>query len=288
MSDKFYGFSRTLKFIEEPAFAAMLAPLILYGFFQAARGGKYNPVLFYPASFFLVYTLLNTTSRVAFLAFIGGLIVFLWMARRKRLHCLLVILVTSVLILSNPFMQYRLLLLVGVSAENALETLDKDARLPMLETLRVLDREIKKRAAVQKDGHFESVRKTIEDVKGAPFLGHGISSMIVKYARGPWEWGMEHNRYLYITTTAGILTVVPYILFILALAVLSFRTLRRYAERSKGDINIGMILFASVILFGAHLINCGLERYYYWIFFGFAAAWIRNMTLMESREHSTH
>ena len=72
MSDKFYGFSRTLKFIEEPAFAAMLAPLILDGFFQAARGGKCLSLLFYPASFLLVYTLLNTHRVLPFLPSSAG------------------------------------------------------------------------------------------------------------------------------------------------------------------------------------------------------------------------
>ena len=292
-SDKFYGFSRTLRFIEEPAFAAMLSPLILYGFFVAARGGKYKPILYYAASFFLGYTLLNTTSRVGFLAFISGLMVFLWLARKKRLHCLLVILVTSLLILSNPFMQYRLLLLAGVSADKVIETFGiqagQDAARPaMIKALLVLDREIKKRAEVQKDGHVESVGKTIEDVKGAPFFGHGITAMIEKYGRGPWQWGLEHNRYLYIAATAGMLTVIPYVLFILALAALSFRTLRPFPVQSGGEMNLGVILFASVLLFGVQLINCGQERYYYWVFFGLAAAWIRNTTLTESHENPSH
>ena len=36
----YFAFSRTLKLIDEPAFAAMLAPLVLYGFHAASRPGK--------------------------------------------------------------------------------------------------------------------------------------------------------------------------------------------------------------------------------------------------------
>ena len=85
-----------------------------------------------------------------------------------------------------------------------------------------------------------------------------------------------------------MLTVIPYVLFILALAVLSFRTLRRFTEQSGGAFNIGMILIASVFLFGVHLVNCGQERYYLPGFFGLAAAWIRNTTITEFHENPSH
>ncbi len=200
-------------------------------------------------------------------------------------------------------MQYRLLLLAGVSVEKVMDTFgtqfqqaetgysstgERVARPAWVSVLQQIDQEIKKKAFVQTDGHMESVGRAHKDIKYAPFLGQGVTSMIEKYGRGSWEWGLEHNRYLYIATTAGMLTVIPYILFILALAVLSFRTLRRYSEQSRGELHIGMILFASVLLFGVHLFNCGLERYYYWVFFGLAAAWIRNTALTESHENPSH
>ena len=110
---EYYDYSKTLKHVDEPAFAAMLAPLILFGFFKAARSRNWQGFLFFIPSFFLLYTLLGTTSRSSFIAFLFGLAVFLWFIRRKWVHVLLIVLAVAFVTYNKPFMLYRMALLAG-------------------------------------------------------------------------------------------------------------------------------------------------------------------------------
>jgi hypothetical protein len=86
----------------------------------------------------------------------------------------------------------------------------------------------------------------------------------------------EHNRYLYLLVASKLFTAVAYVCASLAMIFCSWRMLITKLRRGVLRNDIGLVLFASLGLFIIQINNCNMERYYYWVFFGFATAWIRN------------
>ena len=284
-----FDYSKTLKLIDEPAFAAMLAPLVLFGFFLAARAGTWQGWLYFIPALFLLYSLIGTAARSSFLAFAVGLVPFLWFIRRRRLQVLLVVMATAGLLWQQPFILYRTALLAGAVLSRAIELTGTESTLPLFRglatSMKKLDDFVKKQMPIQKDGHIESVTATIERTRDYPILGYGMGRLLAEHATPNSSWHIEHNRYLFILSTSGLLTAVPYALFLLSLAWLTWKAFPARRKTPEPSIHLGILLFPALILFALQINNCGQERYYYWGFFGLAAAWIRNRTLMEHREH---
>jgi hypothetical protein len=273
----FFEFSKTLKLIDETAFSAMLAPLAIYGFFKASSSSKWQSKLYFLPSFFLLYTLLNTTSRSSFIAFLSGLFPFLWSIRRKWKHVLLILFATGFLLYSNTFMLYRLALL---SAAVYSKTTGDNANIPawmagIEKALKRVDSSLTK----ARDPHIESVSKTFQRTLQHPLVGYGMSNLLEAHAAEGMSWHLEHNRYLSILSTSGMLTVTPYILTLMSLLFLAYKHLAEALRQRPEHLNLGVIIFPAVLLFILQINNCSQERYYYWVFLALAAAWIRNQTL---------
>ena len=266
----------------------MLSPLVLFGFLRAARNASWKGWIFFILSLSLLYTLIGTASRSSFLALVAALVPFLWFLRRKRLHVLLILVSIAALLYQQPFMLYRTGLLAGAAVSRAAEFGDDHPSL-IIRSLKELDAAIGERMPVQKDGHIESMMKTLERVRVNPMLGYGVGNLIGEYSTPESRWHVEHNRYLFILSTAGLLSVVPYVLFVLSLLWLAaWKAVPAGMGSRDADCPIGILLFPAVFFFTLQLNNCGQERYYYWVFFGLAAAWIRNTTLTELHENPSH
>lgn len=270
-----YAVRETLPGIAEPAFGVMLAPLILTGFYYALNSAGLFRWFYYISSFFMFYTLTNTLARSSFVAFIIGLIPFLVHIRKRVKDVLIILLVITAIVMMNKPMQYRLIQLVGSIGQ---EVFDKSSTAQ-----KVIDK-VKTKIEFSGDGHIDSLNETLRNFKEMPFLGNGISNIEDKYKEN--RWYAEHNRYLYILSTAGLLTVVPYITFILGLVVISRKTLLNKLKINQTLSDIGIVLYPSVLLFAIQINNAGMETYYYWIFFGLAAAWIRNSKSEDRNENS--
>jgi hypothetical protein len=292
VSAGYFDYSRTLKLIDEPAFAAMLAPLVLFGFFLAARAGTWQGWLFFIPALFLLYTMIGTAARSSFLAFAVGLAPFLWFIRRRRLQVLLIVIATAGLLWQQPFILYRTALLAGAALSRAVELTGTESTLSFIRSLEAsmkkLDDSVKKQMPVQKDGHIESIAETLEHTRNYPILGYGIGRLLAEHATPESSWHIEHNRYLFILSTSGLLAAVPYVLFLLSLLWVTWKAFPAGRGCRKQDVHLGILLVPALVLFALQINNCGQERYYYWVFFGLAAAWIRNRTLSESNEHPSH
>ena len=119
-------------------------------------------------------------------------------------------------------------------------------------------------------------------------FGYGIGRLLSEHGDKEHSWHIEHNRYLFIMSTSGLLTILPYILFIISLLWLSWKSLNRVRNyRAQENLTVGAFLLPVVLLFALQINNCGQERYYYWIFFGFIAAWIRNETMVINHENTS-
>lgn len=76
-------------------------------------------------------------------------------------------------------------------------------------------------------------------------------------------------------------------LYIGALALACLWAARRLLKDSTNR-DIGVFLLSAVILFAIQINNSGMERYYYWLFFALAAAWVKNTIDEELREDPAH
>jgi hypothetical protein len=283
----FFDYSKTLKLIDEPAFAAMLAPLVIFGFFKAVKSSKWQNKLFILPSAFLLYTLIGTTSRSSFIAFFAGLSSFLWFIRRKWVHVIAMLMVTAALVYGNTFMLYRLAM---ISAAVYSKTTDSSEQASIPFWLSGLEKALKKvdsSLVEAKDPHIESIPTTFKRALQHPLLGYGISKLLDEHAAEEMSWYIEHNRYLFIMSTSGFLTVIPYLLFIISLLWIAWKYLNNSSRKVPDSFNLGILLFSAIFLFVVQINNCGLERYYYWVFFGFAAAWIRNDTILGAHENTS-
>ena len=284
----YFAYTKTLKLIDEPAFSAMLAPLVLFGFLRSARSSSWKRWGFFILNLVLLYTLIGTASRSSFVALVAALVPFLWFIRRQRLQVLLIVISIAALLYQQPFMLYRTGLLAGAAASQLAKLAD-DSQVPLvISTLKKLDNAIAERMPVQKDGHIESILKTLERARANPMLGYGVGKLINEHSTPESRWRVEHDRYLFILSTAGLLTAVPYFLFVLSLLWLAWKAVLAGRGSRDADGSIGILMLSAVFFFTLQLNNCGQERYYYWVFFGLAAAWIRNTTLTESHENPSH
>ena len=185
----------------------------------------------------------------------------------------------------NKPMQYRLIQLTGSVAQKIIDksstaqkVIDKSSTAQ-----KVIDK-VKTKIEFSGDGHIDSLNETLRNFKEAPFLGNGISNIEGKYKND--RWYAEHNRYLYILSTAGLLTLIPYVAFILGLIIIARKTFLNKLKSNRSIQDIGLVLYPSVLLFAIQINNAGMETYYYWIFFGLAAAWIRNSKSEDRNENS--
>jgi hypothetical protein len=296
---------KTLIGVDSPAFAAMLAPLILIGIFYSSRANKIALRYFYGGGAVLLYYVhLGTLSRSSFVGFIGGLFLFLWYGWRGKVlskkHIALVLFIVVVGVAMTNALQYRLLKLVGsvleqsnvsvkvssapsVSTASSAPSVSSAPSAPSVSSApsaspqQALINKIHEKVWVGQDGHVNSIRESMRNFLKNPWFGIGISYNERIYKGEKRELNLaEHNRYLYLLVTSGLFTAVAYVCAILAMIFCSWRMLITKLRRGVLHNDIGLVLFASLVLFAIQIINCCMERYYYWVFFGFATAWIRN------------
>jgi hypothetical protein len=279
-----YSYTKSLLFINDSFFAASLAPLILFGFIQTIKSEKLINYIWYLPSFFLYFTLINTASRSAFFGFCVGVLLFLWFIRKKKLHVVIIVIVLTAITMSSAVIYYRVAQLGGGLFQKLFPGLiTEEMQVPNSDEIVINYGDNK--IYIKKDEHIGSVGKTINYIKDAPLFGNGISYMSKRNER---EGFRELNRYLYITVTAGMLTVLPYIFFIFLLLAYSYKRLHDFVKIKNDSFTIGLILFSSVLIFAIQINNCGLESYYYWVFFGLAAAWVRNCYYEMKNEDTSH
>jgi hypothetical protein len=94
------------------------------------------------------------------------------------------------------------------------------------------------------EGHLMSVKESLSNLLSAPVLGKGISSIEDEYKTKDDQRALlaEHNRYLYIVNTSGVLVGFFYILFILSLIFFAFKSLTLTASLKNNTVNLGFVL----------------------------------------------
>lgn len=259
---------RSVPGLDETKYGIMLTPLVILGLVYATNSKSYLRVFYYASSMGLFYTVMLTLSRSVTVASFVGVILFLFHLRNKLLSIVFC------------FITISMLIYIATVTEGAIDRLIQLFQsMPILGQTEFISGLAENRGIYyRQDGHVESYYSVVNILKEAPLfgiLGIGMGKFYDMFKL--YSWGIPHSRYMVLLCTAGFLTLISYVVFIVALIATARKKLLSIRVQSQAR-DLGLVLYPSIISFAIKLNNEGMETYYYWIFFGLTAAWIRNLT----------
>lgn len=256
----------TLLGLSQDKFGGILSPLVILGLYYTINSSGLLKYFYFASSSVIFIAIIQTMSRGAISALIVGIISFLYCIRKqifvnRKILIIIIIVIFVMIFTTNNYVISRFIVLLD--------------SIGMFQDSQIL-KNIKWKYDIMSHGydpHVESVKYAFYLTRDSFIFGYGIPYIEdhYRFMRGI----AEHNRYLYILLTAGIFTSISYIGFII---VLIFLTRKMLIKKTNYKLinDIGLVLYPVCILFMVKLFNEGLEAHYYWIFFGFVSAWIRN------------
>ncbi|MFZ3122451.1 MAG: O-antigen ligase family protein [Thermodesulfovibrionales bacterium] len=239
-------------------FPSMSVPIILTGFYLIRNISGKSTYLYIGLTSLVFYNVVITPSRGAFVSLIAGMI-YLALKGRIKFNKKTIIVVLSfslVLFISGDFLFSRIggtnALLQKALAEGVTDDLGKsETRLVSL------------------------IDSFTTYIIPNPILGSGFTYFKISQDEKLQGVG-EHNLYTTLLAQGGLVIFIPFILILAFLYFNSSKILDRnmFADLSSKDI--GILLNAGLI---AYIVDLNFPPgffYYYWIWFGFVAAWTRN------------
>ncbi|OPY86529.1 MAG: hypothetical protein A4E72_01651 [Syntrophus sp. PtaU1.Bin208] len=265
-------YSRGFSVYEHGKYCAFLSFFIFFNalyYFKSEKRWRY-PYL--TISVFFLYQIIHSLARVGIVSFLAGYVVLLFSLyryreadRRKLLFFSLGSgVVFLAIVVSNFIVVRRFLQLLNV--------LDIGVLNQYLDTYGVYSFS----SAQFEDPHIQSSTESIKTSLAQPWLGQGFS--FAEYAL------REHNRYLFILVSAGVLTLVPYAVFFIGQAAQAISRVNFFFPAKTGEINYGYFFAACTIMYLVKMLNQAGETFYYWIVFALSSAWIRNNRLKNGIE----
>ena len=243
----------TIPGISSTTYGALLVPLIFVGlYFRKNSAGKLR-YLYLCAILFLIFCVLMTISRGPFISLIAGMIYLTWWKWFKFKEVMFITFIFIILLLT--FAKLTFLRLAITFA-------------PFIP----IDLSFLGGSGPFEDPRFMSIKETLLYIYQNPFLGMGMSHLIDLQNL---SYGKEHNNYLSIAASFGILTLIFYILFVIFLLIMLHKRIKKIS-RNPLTKDMGIVLGAGLLALIVYL-NCApAEFHFIWIWFGLAAAWLRN------------
>jgi hypothetical protein len=241
----------TIPGISSTTYGPLLVPLIFVGlYFRKNTVGKLKH-LYLCAVLFLTFCVFMTVSRGPIVILIAGLIYFIW---QKWLRLKEVMFTTVIFIILNvTFAKLSLLRVVNTFVTFIpidLTFLGKDVA-PLLEDPRVM-----------------SVGETLSYIYQNLFWGSGMTILSLVYDK-------EHNNYLSVAASFGVPTFILYLLFVFLLFIMIHENIKKISKDSSSK-DLGIVLSAGLLSLIVYLNFASAEFHFIWIWFGLAAAWLRN------------
>ena len=243
----------TIPGISSTTYGALLVPLIFVGlYFRKNSAGKLR-YLYLCAILFLIFCVLMTISRGPFISLIAGMIYLTWWKWFKFKEVMFITFIFIILLLT--FAKLTFLRLAITFA-------------PFIP----IDLSFLGGSGPFEDPRFMSIKETLLYIYQNPFLGMGMSHLIDLQNL---SYGKEHNNYLSIAASFGMLTLIFYILFVIFLLIMLHKRIKKIS-RNPLTKDMGIVLGAGLLALIVYL-NCApAEFHFIWIWFGLAAAWLRN------------
>ncbi|MFC1585333.1 O-antigen ligase family protein [Fibrobacterota bacterium] len=276
LKGKSVGFERiSLPGITSTKFGQMLIPFVLIGFFYGMKSkGIQMKLYYYMTGIFFFLMIVLTLSRSAIFPSIIGVLLFFYY-RKKNISGLMTSAgITVILVL--------VFMLNTGAVDRAVQLMGSFDFLVKLDIVsRVMeDRNI----MVETDQHISSYEAGYDLIKDAPVWGiFGIGNEAFwRVFNGLLSWARPHNRLMVILIIVGILPLFFYVTFLVTLIltirkIIINKTFNIYDTDDLGTLFLPIIV---AVIFGFS--NSPSETYFYWIFFGLAAAWMRNIAYAKS------
>jgi hypothetical protein len=244
-------------------YAAIVSPMALYAFYQFIRRADWVRFVYLAVSAGLIYQIVYTLSRTGIASLAVGtavLIVCLFISEKcKRrwvvfLTLFLAVELALILYFHRPFLIKRYLQAMNVFGSVQVNQALIDMGAHWEESVKV------------PDPHIQSARDSLAAWLKSPLLGVGFTKI---------HDFRELNRFIFILTSAGLLTFVPYLLSFITIMSRTFRAMIHFGGSRRSGMNLGHLFFAIAVMYVVKLnIFEALESYYYWIAFGLATAWV--------------
>jgi hypothetical protein len=245
----------TIPGMSSTTYGAILVPIIFIGFYLKKYSLGRSRFLLSCGILFLVVCIFMTVSRGPLVALFAGIIYLVW---KKWINLKTVALFFCILLIA--FYSFGKLSLLRLALTFMALVPIKSSFLGM-ETY-----------SLMQDPRFASMGGTLSYILHHPFLGIGISRLIELQSI---SYGKEHNNYLSISASFGLLTVTFYILFIVLVFMRINKSLKR-VRHGMFERDLGIILGAGLLSFIVFLNFSPAEFHFIWVWFGLSAAWLRN------------
>ena len=261
-------FARGTTAYEQGKYCGMLAPAILFSllfFIKANRSTKY----FYIAmSGFVLFQIINTVSRAGIASTLVGVsmliaMLFLHEKNERKKVALLTFLILLILFIFLLRYEMNVLFIRFAQILSAIGFEKADIYLDAFG----FESFIWGPSSI--DPHLYSIGGSLQSFMENPLLGKGyiFSEITIN----------EHNRYLFILISSGLLTLIPYVLFIAGLTFWVRKKLLNSRYRQEDGVNYLYFFYSCNVMFLVKLLNEGMETFFYWILFALASAWVRNL-----------
>jgi len=248
----------TIPGISSTLYGPLLVPLIFVGFyFKKYTKGKLIHFIYTVLILFLIFCVLKTVSRGPLIAMFAGITYLGW---RNLLKTKEIVFIASVLVIS--FLTFaklallRLFITIAIFIPFDIPFLDKAIDITDL----------------LKDPRVEVTPETFSQILAHPFMGMGMTNLINLQEL---SYGKDHNNYLSIAASFGSLTLVFYLLFLFLLFIMTQKAIKRLSWNPTSK-DLGIVLSAGCLSLIIYLNFAPAEFHFIWIWFGLAAAWLRN------------
>lgn len=244
-----------------------LAPLILTGFYFIRNSYGRLRYCYMGATFFLFYSIIITASIGALLSCGAGMVYLIrkkWFRFNKK----------------TLFVVLALILVVFIGGE----LLKTRVEMVYLVLGRVLGGETTENMAFSASRLVSLIDSFTFHIIPNPIFGSGFSYFIAAQEESLGGRG-EHNLYVRLLAQGGLAIFVPFTLILFYLNSIGSRMLKRVVFTDTSSRDLGILLNAGLIVYIIDLNFSPGFFHYYWIWFGFLAAWARNCE-MEYRAKS--
>ena len=234
-------------------YGPMMVPILLIGVYLLKITKNSMKVVYFFLSIFLCYCLAMTGSRGTFIILLAGIIYLIcskWFSKNE-IVIICCIAVASILSVAK-LVFYRLIITLAIFLPIDLTFIDKNAQ------------------NLTKDPHLMHYQETISYVVKNPIWGIGMDKFkdLISYEK-------MSNNYLIISTAYGIFASISYILFLILFFIALQKRIKKL-PRNTSIRSLGVLLGAGSIVFIIYLNASFTDFFFIWIWFGLAAAWLRN------------
>lgn len=246
----------TIPGINSTTYGSLLVPLVFVGlYFRKKSAGKLKYIYTF-SLFFLMFCIFMTVSRGSIVSLIVGAAYLMWWRWFKLKE---VVFATIFIIIS--FVSFATLLFLRL-----LSTFEG------LTFLNILDLGDIGQNLIKEEERFMSIGETLSFIYQHPFWGMGLSNLVNMQE---FSYGKEHNNYLSLAASFGLLSLVVYVLFLLLLFIMVHGSIKKVFN-DQPNRDMGIILCAGLLAMMAYLNFAPAEFHFIWVWFGLSAAWMRN------------